>query len=324
MTRIAIIGTGLIGASLGMALRDAATPDSALGEVYITGYDADQRAANEARGRLAIDRVARSPEDAVQDAQVVVLATPVGAIQSLLAQLAPLLPEGAVVTDVASTKAEVCAWARDLLPDHVDFVGGHPMAGKEQCGAQAADPRLLRDAIYCLTPDPDTRPGALHLVEALVLAVGARPYYIDPHEHDAYVAGVSHLPFVLSAALMETVSRGPAWKEMAPLAASGFRDVSRLTSGDPTMHRDICLTNHTALIRWIDEMQTTLSEIRASLAQQDDEQLDQFFTHAHESRAAWLASTPGVRPGEEQFTAAPQVERGPLGFRKLFQRRRKP
>lgn len=309
MIHITIVGMGLIGTSLGMALRAADARESPLGEIRIVGYDDNRQSTSTARGRLAIDQEARSLEEAVQEAHMVVLATPVQTMQALLTQLAPLLPAGTVVTDTASTKAQVCAWAQELLPTNVDFVGGHPMAGREKSGPQAADPDLFQDAIYCLTPDTTTRQQAIDAVEALVLAAGAKPYYIDPVEHDTYVAGVSHLPFLLSTALVEMTSRSPAWKEMAPLAASGFRDVSRLASGDPVMHRDICLTNHAALTRWIDDMIAFLVEVRESLEAHDAAQLDAMFEHARQVREAWLASKPHMRPGEEAWSHVPQPER---------------
>jgi prephenate dehydrogenase len=313
---------GLIGTSLGMALRNAESRATPAGEIHVTGYDQDSRATSIARDRLAIDRKARSLEEAVAGAQVVVLATPVQAIRDLLAQLAPLLDEGSIVTDVASTKAQVCDWARDLLPAHADFVGGHPLAGREQSGAGAADPALFQGAIYCLTPDLRASQQALQRIETLVLAMGAKPYYIDPHEHDAYVAGVSHLPFLLSAALMRATSHSPAWREMSLLASSGFRDVSRLASGDPLMHRDICLTNSTALIRWIDEFINVLANVRDMLGQEDAEHLEALLRDAQQQRDTWLTNTPNARPGEEQYTQRPQVERRFLGLPKPFRRKR--
>jgi prephenate dehydrogenase len=305
MTRIALIGMGLIGTSLGLALRGAS--ESALGARTLVGYDADPRSTRIARERQAIDHAARSLEEALHGAQLVVLAVPALALRDMLAQMAPLLPAGSVVTDVTSTKANVCAWASELLPPEVAFVGGHPMAGREQSGPTAADPELFRGAIYCLTPGPDTPRHAVDLVEALVATVGARPYYLDPAEHDAYVAGVSHLPFVLSAALVDVTSRSPAWSDMAALAATGFRDISRLASGDPAMHRDICLTNRDALLRWIDDMRDLLDDYHTALEQEDAARLQAIFERAREVREAWLASRPGLRPGEERL-AMPEVD----------------
>jgi prephenate dehydrogenase len=279
-----------------------------------------------ARGRLAIDREARSLAEAARDARIIVVATPVQAVRAIFSQLGALLPAGALVTDTASTKALVCAWATELLPAGVNFVGGHPMAGKEQSGVQAADPELFQGAIYCLAPGRDASQDAVEAMQALVTTVGARPYYIDPQEHDAYVAGISHLPFLLSAALVEMTSRSPAWKEMAPLAASGFRDVSRLASGDPVMHRDICLTNRAALTRWINDTTAFLAEVREHLEQGDEAAIETLFRHAKQARDEWLATRPNQRPGEDAFAGQPAVERPSLfGLRRGSPRdKRKP
>ena len=301
MIRITIIGMGLIGTSLAMAIRGADEKEAPLGQTVITGYDKDRRATGDARGRLAIDREARSLEEALKDAQLVVVAVPVQAIRDIFSQIAPLLPNGAVVTDVASTKGQVLEWARELLPTTVDFVGGHPMAGKEQSGAGAADPQLLRGAIYCLTPSQRARPPAIELVEAMVRQIGAKIYYIDAAEHDAYVAGVSHLPFLLSTALVELVSRSAGWKEMAPLAATGFRDISRLASGDAEMHRDICLTNRAAISRWLAEAAQLMLELREQIDAGQSDELLAVFQHAREVREEWLTSRPNLRPGEDAF-----------------------
>lgn len=321
MIRISIIGLGLIGTSLGMALRSADPKESPLGAVEVVGWDRDGRAVKEARGRLAIDREARTLAEAARDAQVVVLATPVQAVREILGQLGALLPAGAVVTDVASTKAEVARWAA-ALPDGISYVGGHPMAGKEQAGAAAADPDLFKGAIYCLTVGRGVAQGAVEAVEAMVRTVGAKPYYIDPDEHDAYVAGISHLPMLLSVGLVEITGRSPAWAEMGPLAATGFRDVSRLASGDPEMHRDILLTNRAGLTRWINEMVGFLLDMREQLETGEAAPVEELLRRSKERRDAWLESKPNLRPGEAAFQQQPEIERPNLISFKLPNRRK--
>src|SRR6266545_7901216 len=301
MVRITIIGMGLIGTSLAMAIRAADEKEAPLGPTVVTGYDKNRRATGDARGRLAIDREARTIEEALHEAQLVVVAVPVQAIREIFSEIAPLLPNGAVVTDVASTKAQVMDWARELLPATVEFIGGHPMAGKEQSGASAADPAMFRDAIYCLTPSPRARQPAIDLIEALVRQIRAKIYYIDAAEHDAYVAGVSHLPFMLSAALVDLVSRSPSWREMSPLAATGFRDMSRLASGDAEMHRDICMTNRVALARWMEETAQWLLDARDMIEDAESDQLLDLFTRARAAREDWLSTRPNLRPGEDAF-----------------------
>lgn len=321
MIRITIIGLGLIGTSLGMALRSADPKESPLGPVEVVGWDRDPRAVKEARGRLAIDKEARSLAEATRDAQIVVVATPVQAVREIFSQLAALLPAGAVVTDVASTKGEVGRWAASL-PSGINYVGGHPMAGKEQAGAGAADPDLFKGAIYCLTVGRGVAQEAVDAVEALVRAVGAKPYFIDPDEHDAYVAGISHLPLLLSVGLVEVTGRSPAWKEMAPLAATGFRDISRLASGDPEMHRDICLTNPAGITRWLNEMVSYLLDVRDQLEAGDAAALEDLLRRAKQQRDAWLESKPNLRPGEAAFEERPEVERPNLLSFRLPNRRK--
>lgn len=316
MTTLTIIGMGLIGTSLGIALRTANPKHTPLSNVYITGYDTNKSATRTARNRLAIDHQAKDMAEAVQQAHIVVIATPVQAIHPILSHIAPWLSPGTIVTDVASTKAQVCAWAHELLPEGIEFVGGHPMAGKELSGAEAADPELFKDAIYCLTPDASNSQHALDTIEAIVKTVGAKPYHINAVEHDAYVAGISHLPFVLSTALVAVTSRSPAWKEMAVLAASGFRDVSRLASGDVLMHRDICTTNRAALIRWINDTVGFLLEMREHLEHEDEAAIETLFAHAQKIRDAWLEQKGTMRPGEDAFESLQQVQHpGFLGIR---------
>ncbi|NJK81099.1 MAG: prephenate dehydrogenase/arogenate dehydrogenase family protein [Chloroflexaceae bacterium] len=309
MRQITVIGMGLIGTSLAGALRAADERESPLGALHVTGYDVDPANTSTARGKLAIDREAATLAEAVQGAQLVVIATPVQAVREVLAALPPLLAEGTVVTDVASTKAEICAWAAELLPPTFPFVGGHPMAGKAQHGPQAADLSLFQGAIYCLTPAPQVPQYALELVEAVALTIGARPYFIDPHEHDAYVAAISHLPFLLSAGLVDITSRSPAWRELALLAATGYRDMTRLASGDVAMHRDIALTNRAALLRWIDEMMHWLAETRDHLDAADSAALTAMFERVRDHREAWLHHNERLRPGEEHLDVMQHVER---------------
>ncbi|HYX50920.1 MAG TPA: prephenate dehydrogenase/arogenate dehydrogenase family protein, partial [Ktedonobacteraceae bacterium] len=194
-----------------------------------------------------------------------------------------------VVTDVASTKAQVISWAEEFLPPSVSFVGGHPMTGKEQSGVEAAHASLFQNRIYCLTPTARTRPAAINKVSAFVEALGARVRFLEPAEHDGQVAGVSHLPFIASIALVNTVTTNPSWGDASLLAANGFRDMSRLAGGSPEMYRDICLTNSEAITYWLDEYITTLRTIRNSIAEHD-KNLAETFANAQELRQQWQLS----------------------------------
>src|SRR5436853_7895493 len=280
--RVAIIGLGLIGGSIGLALHKAKAAQQ------VTGYDLAKGIKDQARRIGAIDQPYNALDDAVRGAELVILATPVGAMRSLLQEVASSVTPGAVVTDVASTKSQVISWAEEYLPSSVAFIGGHPMTGKELSGVESADADLFQGRIYCLTPTAHTRPVAINKVSALIEALGARVRFLEPVEHDGQVAGISHLPFVASIALMNTVAEGPAWGDAAMLAAGGFRDMSRLAAGDPQMYRDICLTNSEALTRWLNEYIATLSSLRERIAVHD-RSLDETFARAQELRLQWQA-----------------------------------
>jgi prephenate dehydrogenase len=300
--RVTIVGLGLIGGSLGLALRAA-------GGWQVVGHNRSHEAAGRAKKIGAVDSAEWNLPRALEGADVVVLAVAPLAIEKVMADIAPHLEPGAVVTDVASTKTDVLAWADRLLPLNVHFVGGHPMAGREVAGIDAADARLFQGATYCILPGSRCAPEAVSRVEAIVRAVGAQPYYLDAAEHDSYVAAVSHLPFLSATALVSAVTASPSWRDMAKLAAGGFRDSTRTASADAVMHRDICLTNRQAIVRWLDGYVDELRRVRDLLTddvadeQQRSAALERFFAEAKEQRDRWLA-TRGAEPVPEETTAA--------------------
>ena len=281
--RVAIIGLGLIGGSIGLALHKAK------GAREITGYDLGKGICDRARKIGAIDQPYVAFADAIRGAELIILATPVGAMRALLQDIAPHLSPGAVVTDVASTKSQVISWAEEFLPTSVSFVGGHPMTGKEVSGVEAADAALFLNRIYCLTPTARTRPAAINKVSSLVELLGARVRFLEPAEHDGQVASVSHLPFVASIALVESITNGPAWGDASLLAAGGFRDMSRLAAGNPEMYRDICLTNSEALTHWLGDYIASLTQLRDRIAAHD-RNLSDTFADAQQKRLKWQAS----------------------------------
>ena len=282
--RIAIIGLGLIGGSIGLALRQTKVA------CEIAGYDMSEETRRRAYEVGAVDQLCNSLIDAVQEADLVVLATPVGAMQQLLKDIGAFVSPATVVTDVASTKAQIVSWAEEYLPVSVPFIGGHPMAGKELSGVEVADASLFQNCIYCLTPTQNTQSVALHKVAAFVEMLNAHIWYLKPEEHDQQVASVSHLPFIASAALMNTVAQDAQWSEAGLLAASGFRDMSRLAGGSPEMYRDICLTNGTALVAQLDAYIASLQMLRENIQFQDKLVLEKIFSEAQHERLRWLAS----------------------------------
>jgi len=288
MPRLAIIGLGLIGGSIGLALKQ-----SGLRDLEVAGYDREPDVTRRAKRLGAIDRDAHDLEDAVDGAAIVVIATPILHIRKVLEEIAPLLGEGAVVTDTASTKREVLAWADELLPQTVSFVGGHPIAGKETPGLDAAEASLFKGRQWAITPTLGAAERAIQTVENLVRLCGAEPVTIDAAEHDSYLAAVSHLPLIAATALFSLSSSSRAWPELAALAGPGFRDTTRLASSSPDLSHDICLTNRENLVHWIDRYMEELQRLRRLIEDEaSQEDLIAAFARVQATRDAFLEAPP--------------------------------
>ncbi len=282
MERVAIIGLGLVGGSLALALKK-----SPVVEAEIIGFSRRAETVTRAKESGIIDRGAENLASAVKDVDLVIITTPVLAIKEILERISAVLSPGCVVTDAGSTKTKVMEWADKYLPHGISFIGGHPMAGKETSGIDEADADLFRGCIYCLTPAPTATEEAVKTLGGVVKAIGARPFFIDAKVHDRLVAGVSHLPMLLSAAFVSATTESSSWREMAEIAARGYRDLSRLASGNPEMNRDICLTNREEIARWIDCYIEELKKYRC-LVDEDGEGLRNMLARAQEARAEWL------------------------------------
>jgi prephenate dehydrogenase len=325
MAKITIVGTGLIGTSLGLALKR-----SKLQDLQLVGTDADHRARGGAQKRGAFDQVENHLISAIEGADIVILATPVMAMKELMEFIGPHLQTDCLVTDVGSSKKVVLDWAEQILPHTVNFVGGHPMAGKEASGPEAAEADLFQGKVYCIIPSAGTRSEAVSQLVTLVEALGSKPLFISLEEHDSFVAAVSHLPFLLSVALVGCTSKSANWDDIAQLAATGYRDVSRLASGDPTMHRDICLSNAKPIVAWIDNFIRELYQVRQILDRDtipDGEALKEALDQAFNARARWLAgeANPQARlanPHNEIPTFAESMGEMFLGRRLLQARKR--
>ncbi|MDE2803447.1 MAG: prephenate dehydrogenase [Chloroflexota bacterium] len=287
MDKIAIIGLGLIGTSMGLAIRQTQNRN-----IEVVGIDLEPTHTSTARKMGAIDRDVRTIPDAVRGADLVIVAIPVLAMRDLFEFIAEFLKEGAIVTDTGSTKKDVMEWAAELLPAGVSFIGGHPLAGKETSGPRDAEAALLNGAVYAVCPAVNASEQAVQTVVSVVQAIGAKPYFVDPAEHDSYVAAISHLPFMLSVALVNATSKSVGWREMSRLASSGYRDISRLASGDPVMHRDIAVTNKESLVYWLDECIKDLHRLRG-MVKDDQAGLEQALVDAWEARARWMLGREG-------------------------------
>jgi prephenate dehydrogenase len=317
---ITIIGLDLLGASLGLALGTLDQEALSSGRPVITGWDHNKRTLQDARGHLMIDRAARDIADAVRDANVVFVSVPLADLAETFSAIAPHVKHGTIITDVSSTKTEVLALAKERLPRTVDFIGGHPLLAYTDERPTKPSIDLFKRAIYCLVSGVNAQPNAINTLDHLVTAIGAKPYYIDAVEHDAYIAGVEHLPLLVATALMETLSRSSGWREMQPIAGSAFGAMTQLAATDPQTTSAICQSNNAAIERWINDMIRVLVEIRDQL--NNREQLEAIFSHARDAQAQWQTTQPNMRPGENDFYGQqePMVDRGLGAF--LFGRRR--
>jgi prephenate dehydrogenase len=280
--RLAIIGLGLIGGSIGLALKQASWL-----QAEIVGYARRHGTGSLALKLGAIDRIESDLSETVKGADIVVIATPVLTIKDIFSQIAPSLSNNSIVTDTASTKLQVMRWAEELLPPGIDFVGGHPMAGKEISGISAATADLFRNCTYCLTPAPRARTAAVRAVKEMVKILDAIPITIDAQEHDSLVAGVSHLPLLLSVALVSATTKNTSWQQMSRIASSGYRDLTRLASGSPEVNAHIFLSNQAAIVSWIDMFIEELQKLRELVAAGSDE-IEKVLALANEARRKWL------------------------------------
>jgi len=270
-----VIGLGLMGSSFALALKEA-RPDT-----VIVGADTDPTTL-----RKAIDRgvVASASSDAsvAEMADVIVIGAPMRAMREIFGQLKGRT-EGRVVTDMASTKADVMAWASAA---GIDLVGGHPMCGKETSGIDAADASVFKDAAWVLTRSEP-------VLADLVKAVGAHTIVMDAETHDRLVAGVSHAAFLLSVGYVLALSQRGDWPEASRLAAGGFRDMSRLAAGDPELYLGVTRTNRVNLLEQLDAISAELARLRRHL-EADDPRLVELFEEARAVRERWTR-TPGAR-----------------------------
>jgi prephenate dehydrogenase len=260
---VAIIGLGLMGGSLAMALRARNACRKILG---ITR----NAAARQAVLSGAVVDAASADLTLAAEADVIILATPVRAILEQLPQVGAIARGGAIIMDFGSTKLEITR-AMQALPAHVEPIGAHPMCGKEIFGFDAADADLYRKAVFVLTPLARASASTLALAKSLAVTLGACPVVLDPARHDKIVAAISHLPFALAATLMMTADElARADDLLYVLAAGGFRDASRLAAGDTTMMLDILLTNHENVAAALRACEQRLDELADLIDRQDE------------------------------------------------------
>lgn len=285
LNKVVVCGVGLIGGSFALALKAA----GAVGEVVGLGRRPASLVAAQQRG--VIDRIASDWADALQDADLVFLAMPVGQMLPVMQALAPHLPPDAIVTDGGSTKRDVVAAARVAFGEKIaQFVPGHPIAGAEKSGVEAAQANLFQDKRVVLTPLAENSAARVALVQRAWEACGAQVSQLDAAAHDQIFAAVSHLPHLLAFALVHEFAERADADQLFGFAAGGFRDFTRIASSHPEMWRDICLANRAALLVELDAYMAELMRTRSLLAGADAQGLQAMFDTARTRRDAWLES----------------------------------
>ncbi len=280
--KVVIFGTGLIGGSFALALRRA----NAVGEVV--GFGRSLATLEQAKQLGIIDRIGVDVAHEVSDADLVLLATPVGQMAELMGRIAPHLGEHTLVTDGGSTKCNVVAAARENMGNRLaQFVPAHPIAGAEQSGAAAAMADLYVGKKVVLTPLPENSPEAVARVSSAWGLCGAVVSKLTPQQHDEVFAAVSHLPHLLSFALVHDLSQREGRDLLLSFAASGFRDFTRIAASSPEMWRDICLANREALLGELERYQMELETLHEALDRADAAKLEQVFNEARKLRSNW-------------------------------------
>ena len=299
--RAAIIGLGLIGSSLALAFRAHGVATE------ITGYDrvVDVRARAQALGLC--DLLAGDPVTAVAGADLVIICVPVGASAQAIADCAPGLRDGAIVTDVGSVKGAVIRAVTPHMPEHAIFVPGHPIAGTERSGPEAGFAALFRDRWCILTPEPETPGVACDKVAAFWRRIGSSVEVMDPAHHDLVLAITSHLPHLIAynivgtAADLETVTRS----EVIKFSASGFRDFTRIAASDPTMWRDVFLNNKEAVLEMLGRFSEDLASLQRAIRWEDGDTLYDLFTRTRAIRRGIVEA--GQDTGAADFGRKPKA-----------------
>jgi prephenate dehydrogenase len=297
MNKITIIGLGLTGNSIGLGLKQAASDT-----IRVTGFDPEQSREQYAlRKYKSVDEIAPDLERAVRGAELVIICTPLSAALEVFEAISPFLDANATVTDTMPIKEPVIRMAEEALGPGKSFIGGHPFSltvDLDIVGDEIApSPDLFRSAPWCIMPARGAGNSALNTVINLAETLGAKPLFIDPVEHDSFLAAVSHLPVAVSIAFLKAVAGSPAWTDMSALAHGRFREVSHGVGYDPRMLADTISQNRGPLLRWIDGYMEALYDVRTLLATGDVEALVEALAEANKSRRAW--ADPGEADAED-------------------------
>jgi prephenate dehydrogenase len=281
INKITIIGVGLIGGSLGRAIKERN-----LAKV-VFGYGRDQSRLEEAQKSNVIDSFSTNIKEAIDDANIVVIATPVGTFKDILGQIKPLISSNVIITDVGSTKSDIVNIVNDVLKDKSScFIPAHPIAGKERSGFEVSDSSLYDGKKVIITPQEANSPESIDVINQLWTNVGADVDFMSAESHDNLLGMTSHLPHMLAFSLVNyLVDQNP---NASIYAGGGFKDFSRIASGDAVMWRDICLQNKNQIMSHLKGYQSTLDDLLEAINDEDSDKLGQLFTTAKKTRDSWL------------------------------------
>lgn len=285
--RIAIVGIGLIGGSIGLSLKEKLKE-----EIYISGLDSSRETLALALERGAVDRATRDIESAVKDADIVFLSTPVLQIVPMVKKLLPFLKPGTILTDTGSTKQFIWRQLKEILPEDIYYIAGHPMAGKEHSGIAAADAELFRHKCYVIVEDTGAPPEAVQRVCDLLKLTGANITAMDIAKHDRCASVISHVPHVAAAALVTLLNNSQSDVEAnLKLAGGGFKDTTRIASSNADMWADVCMSNPEAITQHLDDLKQIIDEVIVNIEHRDRQKIYDYFYAAKQRRDHILDQT---------------------------------
>ena len=283
--RITIIGMGPIGMSIGLGLKAAGLTDT-----EVLGTSGDRKTLNYGKEIGAFDEISSNLRSALRGAQMVILDSTLGEARELMEAIGPILEEDCLVTDTGFAKVKMMEWAAEYLPDNVEFVAGRPVSKEYMKTVEDATADAFDEGIYCIVTSRKTSQSAVKTVVGLAELLGAKPLFLDEHEHDSYTSAASHLPVLLSSALVNSVSAGPAWREIARVGGGEFGLVAELSSGDAEDNALACLSSPDTTIRWLDQAIEELTAYRAHI-EAGGEELGRSFDKALDEWAKWKTDT---------------------------------
>ena len=281
INKITIIGVGLIGGSLAKAIKE-----NNLAKV-VFGFGRDLNRLEKAQKANVIDQFSTNLKDAINDSDIVIIATPVGSFQEILSEIKPFLTSKIVISDVGSTKTNIASIVSQTLGDYSNyFIPAHPIAGKEKSGFEASEANLFNNRKVIITPLETSSPDSINLIQKMWEGTGADVDFMSPESHDELLGMTSHLPHMLAFSLVNyLISKNPS---ASIYAAGGFKDFSRIASGDAVMWRDICIQNKDQIIDHIRGYQKTLNSLVDAIENENSDELDLLFTSAKKTRDSWV------------------------------------